>query len=78
MSATGNAWKYAPQRQARLQMDMRNPEYVRRTEMYRKAKGREAKALVAHWNIDWNLAGRPADFPDFPEWKRQRALRATS
>lgn len=68
----GNAWKHAPSRQARLQQDMQNPEYMRRKELYRKARGREAKALVANWNIDWNLAGRPADFPDFNEWKRLR------
>jgi hypothetical protein len=70
--SNGNAWKYAPARQARLQQDMQNPEYMRRRELYRRARGREAKALVASWNIDWNLAGRPADFPDFNEWKRLR------
>lgn len=74
----GNAWKHAPARQVRLQQDMQNPEYMRRKEIYRKARGREAKALVAHWNIDWNVAGRPADFPDFPEWKRRRDERQPS
>lgn len=70
--SVGNAWKYAPARQARLQQDMQNPEYMRRKDVYSKARGREAKALVAHWNVEWNLAGRPANFPDFPEWKRRR------
>jgi hypothetical protein len=64
----GNAWKYAPARQARLQADMQNPEWVRRQELYRKARGQEMKRRIAHWNIAWNQAGRPADFPDFPEW----------
>ena len=72
----GNAWKYAPARQAKLQMEMRNPEFIRRQEMYRKARGSSAKMLVANWNVDWNLAGRPVDFPDFPEWKRQRAAKS--
>jgi hypothetical protein len=71
----GNAWKHAPARQARLQRDMQNPEWLRRREIYRKARGSAAKRLVAHWNVDWNLAGRPADFPDFPEWKAANAHR---
>jgi hypothetical protein len=64
----GNAWKHAPARQASLQRDMQSPEWVRRREMYRKAKGAAKKTRIAHWNIAWNVAGRPADFPDFPEW----------
>jgi len=64
----GNAWKYRPERQARLQADMRNPEWVRRGEIYRKARGTKAKQLVAKWNVAWNVAGRPADFPDFKDW----------
>ena len=67
----GNAWKYRPERQARLQADMRNPEYMRRREMYRSARGAVAKARIAKWNVAWNIAGRPADFPDFKGWLAQ-------
>lgn len=73
----GNAWKHRPERQARILAEMANPEYLRRKEIYRKARGAVAKRLVAHWNIEWNRAGRPADFPDFPEWKRAAVLKAT-
>lgn len=71
---SGNAWKYRPERQARLQADMKNPEFMRRREMYRKAKGRLAKMRVARWNVAWNTAGRPADFPDFPQWAEANPL----
>jgi hypothetical protein len=65
---TGNAWKHTPARQARLQASMQNPEWVRRREMYRKAKSQAKKTQIAHWNIAWNQAGRPDGFPDLPEW----------
>ena len=66
----GNAWKHAPARQARLQQDMRDPEWCRRREVYRTAKGPLAKGRVADWNVAWNNAGRPGrdSFPDFEEW----------
>lgn len=62
-----NAHKYRPEVQARRLADMSNPEWQRRREMYRKARG-EKKRRVAQWNVAWNLAGRPADFPDFDAW----------
>ncbi len=71
----GNAYKHAPARQAMLQREGQNPEFVRRQKLYRETKGFAAKMLVASWNVDWNVAGRPADFPDFPEWKAARAER---
>lgn len=72
----GNAWKHRPERQARLLANMADPEYLRRREVYRKARGQEAKRLVAHWNIEWNQAGRPADFPDFKEWRAAAVAKA--
>jgi len=73
--SVGNAWKHAPARQARLIASMSDPEWQRRREIYRKARGPAAKREVAHWNIAWNQAGRPADFPDFPEWKAAQAAK---
>lgn len=72
----GNAWKHAPARQARLQADMQNPEYVRRQRIYREARGKllghfNKRDLVAEWNLDWNLSGRRSDHVDFPEWLEQ-------
>lgn len=67
----GNAWKYRPERQARLQADMQNPEWVRRGKMYREARGAKKKR-IAQWNVAWNLAGRPAAFPDFDAWALQQ------
>jgi hypothetical protein len=64
---TGNAWKHRPERQARILADMRNPEYMRRREIYQKAKGIK-KRRVAEWNRQWSVAGRAADFPDFDAW----------
>jgi hypothetical protein len=66
--SVGNAWKYRPERQARIQQDMQNPEYMRRREMWKKAD-RKKRGWVARWNREWNAAGRPASFPDFAEWK---------
>lgn len=43
------------------------PEAQRRREMWRKARGAK-RQRVADWNAAWNLAGRPADFPDFDAW----------
>ena len=63
----GNSWKYRPERQARLQRDMADPEWVRRREMYYKARGPK-KDRIAGWNVSWNTCGRHKDFPDFPEW----------
>lgn len=73
MMSGGNAWKYRPERQARIIADMGNPEWVRRRELYRTARGKflghfDKKRLVADWNVEWNLAGRPRTQPDFPEW----------
>jgi hypothetical protein len=73
----GNAWKYRPERQARLQADMQNPEYMRRRQIWEKARGKilghfGKKDLAARWNREWNLLGRPADHPDFPEWLEQK------
>lgn len=78
----GNAWKHAPARQARLQMDMRDPECIRRQQVYREARGKvlghfDKKRLVAEWNIDWNKKGRPAGLPDFREWLEQNRARLT-
>lgn len=53
---------------------MANPEWVRRGEMYRKAKGQLAKKREPRWNVAWNTAGRPADFPDFPAWSAANPL----
>ena len=72
--SNGNAWKHSPERQARLQADMRNLEWVRRGEMYRKARGQLAKKRVARWNVAWNTAGRPDNFPDFPAWSEANPL----
>ena len=66
--SVGNAWKYRPERQAKLIANMKNPEWVRRGEMYRKARGSEAKRDVARWNVAWNTAGRPDIFPGLKEW----------
>jgi hypothetical protein len=68
----GNAWKHAPERQARLIQNMTDPEWARRREVYRKARGTEKKRQVANWNVAWNVAGRPSDFPDFPDWLKQQ------
>jgi hypothetical protein len=64
----GNAWKYRPERQARIQQDMQNPEWVRRRAIWRAAKGAK-RGWVTRWNLEWNWAGRPAGFPDFETWK---------
>jgi hypothetical protein len=72
--SVGNAWKHRPERQARLIADMANPEWVRRKEMYRKARGRLAKMRVARWNVAWNTAGRPDNFPDFKDWSAANPL----
>lgn len=72
----GNAWKYRPERQARLLANMANPEYMRRKDIYRKAQGQLAKLRVSRWNRAWNEAGRPASFIDYPEWAKATPLDA--
>lgn len=70
-----SAEHHRPERQARIQADMQNPEWLRRREMWRKAKG-DKRERVAWWNVAWNKAGRPASFPDFAEWcEQQKAQR---
>lgn len=78
----GNAWKYRPERQARLIADMGNPELRRRSQMWKAARGKvldhfKKRDLIAQWNIDWNQKGRPADHPDFPVWLEQNRERLT-
>jgi hypothetical protein len=57
-----------PEIQARRMAAQQDPEWQRRRTIYLAAKGLIQKQQVANWNADWNIAGRPADFPDFPEW----------
>lgn len=59
--------KHDHQRTARRAASAHNPEVQRRREMWRKACGAK-KQRVSDWNVAWNLAGRPVDFPDFDAW----------
>lgn len=79
----GNAYKYRPEYQARMIENMNNPEWRRRREIYRKARGKflghfDKKRLVADWNAEWNLKGRPKDHPDFPAWLEQNREKLTT
>lgn len=79
----GNAYKYRPEYQARMIENMNNPEWCRRREIYRKTRGKflgyfDKKRLVADWNADWNLQGRPKDHPDFHEWLEKNRAKLTA
>lgn len=45
----------------------RSPESERRRAMWKAARG-ERRRQITQWNMAWNRAHRPTDFPDFPEW----------
>ena len=62
-----NSRKQHPTLQARHAANLQNPEFVRRRDMYRKARG-ERKLAVKAWNHEWACAGRPDIFPDFSDW----------
>lgn len=72
----GNAHKYRPEYQARIQANMQNPEWVRRRAMWKAATGKRRKWITA-WNHAYSLAGWPAVFPDFEEWKAEKRRTAS-
>lgn len=49
----------------------RSPESARRQAMWKAARG-ERRQQITKWNMAWNRAHRPADFPDFPDWLAQQ------
>lgn len=67
-SAGYNSHKYRPEVMARRIADMSNPTWLHHREVYKAAKGKKRRR-VAQWNADWNRAGRPRDFPDWPEYE---------
>lgn len=70
----GNAHNSRPEIQARKLRDMNNPEFRRRRAMWTAARGKK-RDEIANWNVAWNVAGRPADFPDFAVWRLQERER---
>lgn len=70
----GNAPKYNPILQERQRRLAANPEYLRRREMYRRARG-VRKDHIGEWNRQWAVAGYPGDFPDFETWWSSEAAR---
>lgn len=58
-----------PEIQARHAASAKNPEFVRRQAIARAAKGRNRREIASHWMVEWNLAGRPVDFPELAEWE---------